>query len=407
MTLNIPHPSNAREQSYALNQKLLTVHSEDRDTCKWPNSNHFEIELPQTIQDVQSMRLMEIQLPLNYYAFTNSYQNTKFCFYFKPTPYKTDIANNDTEANDTDAMNLSSSKYYKELTGYHIVTINEGTYSQQQLAQEIENQLNMTLTREILKIEKEKENDISDSNITYSYFHAKYNQVDQKIYIGNQIDDFELCFDLKIDYDIASCGNIDVWEFSINWGLPYYLGYEKQRYKAIENANSNPDNIDQRNTNSMSFTYSRSPWLPSLVITYLEKLCCYYCKPKYPVKLFSERAIYMEIDKYNSYDELYPYSTRTNHLYNNDFNGKVNSAFAKIPVTLVPHGEITYSGNENLHCFNPPIERISKLNFKFRYHDGRLVDFRKTPFNFTIGFNCLQKELPRAFNVRIPSTINL
>ena len=118
----------------------------------------------------------------------------------------------------------------------------------------------------------------------------------------------------------------------------------------------------------------------------------------------------MEIDKYNSYDELVPYSTKTNHLYNNDFNGKVNSAFAKIPITFLPHGEITDSRNDNLQnivCYNPPIERISKLKFKFRYHDGRLVDFKDAPFNFTIAFNCLQNEIPRAFNVRVPPTIGL
>ena len=118
----------------------------------------------------------------------------------------------------------------------------------------------------------------------------------------------------------------------------------------------------------------------------------------------------MEIDKYNTYDELDPYSTRTNHLYNNDFNGRVNSAFAKIPVSNIPVGEINESRNnslQNIVCYNPPIERISKLKFKFRYHDGRLVDFKNAPFNFTIAFNCLHNEMPRALNVRVPYTISL
>ncbi len=405
MTLNIPHPLNNREQNYVLNQKLLTIHSEDRDTSKWPNSNQFEINLPQTIQDIQSLRLMEVTLPINYYVFTNSYQNTKFMFYLKPTPHNTDASA---------AMELTSTKYYRELTGFHTVTINEGSYIQTHLAQEIENQLNMTLTRKILEIEKGLG---VSSNITYTYFHAKYNNVDQKIYIGNQIDDFELCFDMKIDYDIDNCDNVEVWDFNINWGLPYYIGYDKKRYKAIKNANNNSDNIDQKLTNDrMSFTYlsTRSSWIPSIADNpgplYLTDFSSYYVKPDYPLKIFGERAIYMEIDKYNTYDELDPYSTRTNHLYNNDFNGRVNSAFAKIPVSNIPVGEINESRNnslQNIVCYNPPIERISKLKFKFRYHDGRLVDFKDAPFNFTIAFNCLQNEISRALNVRVPYTIGL
>ena len=46
------HNSNqliANEQNYVLDRKLLTVHSEDRDIKKWPNANHFEIMLPESM----------------------------------------------------------------------------------------------------------------------------------------------------------------------------------------------------------------------------------------------------------------------------------------------------------------------------------------------------------------------
>ena len=44
-SLGAGKPLISREQNYVLDRKLLTVHSEDRDSSKWPNSNEFEIVL--------------------------------------------------------------------------------------------------------------------------------------------------------------------------------------------------------------------------------------------------------------------------------------------------------------------------------------------------------------------------
>jgi hypothetical protein len=49
-----------RQQDYVLERKLISIHTEDRDIKKWPNSNHFEIILPEPILNVQSMRLLDI-----------------------------------------------------------------------------------------------------------------------------------------------------------------------------------------------------------------------------------------------------------------------------------------------------------------------------------------------------------
>ena len=47
-------------------------------------ANHFEIDLPETLTNVQSMRLVEIELPANQYVFSNNHQNTKLEFYITP-----------------------------------------------------------------------------------------------------------------------------------------------------------------------------------------------------------------------------------------------------------------------------------------------------------------------------------
>ena len=78
--LNQTHPLIPRSQNYVLERKIISIHSNDRDISKWPKANHFEIELPEDITNVQSMRLVEITLPNNHYVFTNAYQNTKLSF---------------------------------------------------------------------------------------------------------------------------------------------------------------------------------------------------------------------------------------------------------------------------------------------------------------------------------------
>ena len=113
----------------------------------------------------------------------------------------------------------------------------------------------------------------------------------------------------------------------------------------------------------------------------------------------------MELDKYNSMDELVPYSQRTNDTYFNDYSGRVNSAFAKIPIGRIPnvHNFDTKSKLQNVSQYHPPIDKIRKLKFTFRYHDGRFVDFNNSNFNFTLAFNELRDEIARDYIVRIPA----
>ena len=51
---------------------------------------------------------------------------------------------------------------------------------------------------------------------------------------------------------------------------------------------------------------------------------------------------------------------------------------------------------------DPPISRIDRLVFKFRYHNGRLVDFKKLPFCFTLELNMLKDEQHKEKEIRVP-----
>ena len=92
------HPLIQREQTYVLNRKLVSIHSEDRDYVKWPNSNHFGIDLGQGYHNVESIRLVDYSFPSNNYTFSNEYQNTKLSFKYK-NEYRIEFANWNTVNN--------------------------------------------------------------------------------------------------------------------------------------------------------------------------------------------------------------------------------------------------------------------------------------------------------------------
>jgi hypothetical protein len=132
----------------------------------------------------------------------------------------------------------------------------------------------------------------------------------------------------------------------------------------------------------------------------------YYISAPFTTNLLGDTTIYMELDKYNTIDELTPYSQTTNDMYFNDYNGRVKSAFAKIPIIRGTSGQIFDSSKkflQNVSQHHPPIENIRKLKFTFRYHDGRLVNFNQSNFNFTIAFNELRDEIARDYIIRVPA----
>lgn len=350
------HPLIKREQNYILDRKLVTVHSEDRDVCKWPNANHFEIELPETIQNVQSIRLAETAMPSNFYNISQQFQNTTFTY---------SIA--------------GGSETRVELC--------DGFYTQLQLACILTKLLNGIIVK-------------YDPILQKFVFHSKH--------------PFALHFD-KLSCYVPECANTkQAWCQSIKWGLGYNLGFDKEAYHSVmidssdcsikhcmtELFDASGNHDTQCNGEKDLVDYGS---LDSSGETHI------LFSPKFP-KLEGEQVIYMEVDKYNTYDEICPFPTQTNSVFNNTYCGRVNSAFAKIPLLNgpSPDGSKTFfdSRNDsfvNISYHDPPIEKIKKLKFKFRYHNGELVDFQDVPFTFTVEFNLLRNEIEKNYNVRMPN----
>ena len=115
--------------------------------------------------------------------------------------------------------------------------------------------------------------------------------------------------------------------------------------------------------------------------------------------------VYIELEKFNSIDELEPNPSNTNATKQNRAGGRVNSSFAVVPIVPYSSDNIyTCDGGDfaSLSYFNPPIEKVSKLKFKFRFHDGRLVDFGDKELQLTLVFNMLINEHEYKFNINTP-----
>jgi hypothetical protein len=339
-----------RDQTYVLDRKLITIHSEDRDISKWNFSNQFEIIFPEPIHNVQSLRLIEVTMPANLYTFSNKYQNTKLAF----------------------TLNSGDQT---------IITIDEGFYNPTELSLELTNKMNQSIAPG-----------------TDTSFNVYYNNISQKLWFGHTTLPFTLDFNEEIKYTFPEneCEPPIIFNQYTNWGLPSYLGFEKKRY-------------DSTTLIPLPKTFD---YLPPTISAWTDPSTGNYIthsvEAPSTINIMGDRCIYMDVDKYNTMDELYPYTQSSNDSYNfSGYSGKVNSAFAKIPVNAA-YDKLIFDSRtlflNNFAHYEPPIERIAKLKFTFRFHDGRLIDFKDCPFDFTLEFNSLKNEIGKAYNVRVPHT---
>jgi hypothetical protein len=411
--LNNAHQLIPREQTFVLDRKLLTIHSEDRDVRQWPNPNMFEVQLPITYTSVSTIQLVECNITTTTFTFSKDYQNTKFSFKIFPEQVDNPTAVEELAYyymnNGPPPSTGRSNKYYAE--------ISEGFYRPEQLANELEFQMNRSVGKYL--IERDEYIDPADPNpvttpsifrtvgkdAVYPHFRVKYDSVTQQMWFANVHDGFELTFAERQDYVDNSpldptkrntrCDQPIVWNYAMNWGLPFYLGFARSNYRSTEEPDA-----------ELHFGTAR----PTLWISALTQKGgkLHYVKAPNILDIYGNTAIYMEIEKMNTCDEIEPYRSATNQMRGNDYNGTVNSYFAKIPLTLNAEGTGFSASNSymylyNIAQFNPVIDKLRRLKITMRYHDGRLVDFKDTNFNFTMSLGQIHDEIARNYVLRIPS----
>ena len=341
--LNNSHQLIPRDQTFVLDRKLITVHSEDRDIRQWPNANMFEVQLPTTYTSVSTIQLVECNITTTTFTFSREYQNTKFSFKVFPEQYTNPTAVEDLAYyymnNGPPPSTGRGNTYYAE--------ISEGFYRPEQLANELEFQMNRSVANYL--ITRDEYVDPTDPNpppplssifrtvskdVLYPYFRVKYDPVTQQIWFANTHDGFELLFSEQQDYvdnspidplvRNAKCDQPLVWNYGMNWGLPFYLGFAKSKYRATHAIENELHFGSLRPTLWISGENAKGGKL-------------FYVKAPNILDIYGNTAIYMEVEKMNSCDEIAPYRSATNGL-RTDYNGTVNSYFAKIPLTLNAEG---------------------------------------------------------------------
>lgn len=318
-----------RENTYIIDRKIINVHSEDRDVTKYPESNHFEITLPENLEYVRALRLVNCTLPKNDYVFSERNQNTKLYI---------SVATNNTPA-------LEAQIYE--------VTINDGSYTPHQLAHEIEHRMQVLPHDVLHKI------------------RVYYDERDNKIIFYSSAE-IALHFTKEHSYQ-TSCKDkmtsSKAFDQALFWGLGYYLGYKKQDYVS--------QLIEFKNPASQVQHYPgmhEDPGISSSNRVHITR-------PHDQVIVQKDTQVYLELEHYNNMEELVPYQTGSKA------HGNIKSAFASIPLVNGEKYEyIMGDKNSDLHAissFNEPVRNLSKLKLKFRYHDGRMVHFGNAPFSLT------------------------
>jgi len=109
----------------------------------------------------------------------------------------------------------------------------------------------------------------------------------------------------------------------------------------------------------------------------------------------------IEAEKLNNADEIKPYLI---DKINNTNSGIVNSFFAKVPIIKSNYNQSINNKEcyiEGVSYYQPPLEKISKIKFRFRYHNGLLVDFQNFNVSLTLEINQIRNEI-KNYDVRSP-----
>lgn len=412
------HPLVKNSNQYFLEKKYISISSEDRDVSKYPNSSEFEIFLPQEYLNIVSAKLYSWSFPANYNVFSVLYSNVTMIF-------KMNKLYNPGEHSFSDALSegIYAALYYygdKDIP----IDIEPGFYNTDQMATELTNKFNVAVTRII-----DMFFDTPSEWGSYDYINAKilfastggynrfkivYNSVSQNLWFGNNADQFTLnnsstgyLNKIVINSNCVRKNQLPEWQ---KWGLPSYLGFTRCNVTAFtveeyvqEFPGKGDTYINLKDLSVPRFFYGDAisgsgdagfwllPTLPGAEV--------YFLQAPFKISFMGPAYIYMEIEGWNCIDETLPYNLNTYTLTNNQTNGIVNSAFAKIPVPTTPISQWFDNDMGPYKYWNPPAERISKIKVKFRYHNNSPVEFGQFEYSFMIELNILKPQQERSYSI--------
>lgn len=379
----MPTPNDTAE--YQEVKYYVSIHSEDRNIIKYPNSAAFEIELPRDFYNVKTLNVSELALPINIDTFNELYNNV-FMVFKITNPYNP----NDAGGSVDPLQQIIYSALAINQKNEYLIKIESGFYSVGQLATELTNKFNWAVTVYLKNYITENAPQLLSKFKQYSDFVIVYNYVTQYMWFGNRSSAFEITnnsefyTEQELSHN-AACINAKRFTEYTNWGLPNNLGFiiHKNEFSRP----TTPDGSDVRffygdvESGDNGYWLTRNPDLPGSV--------AYYVKAPLKINILGESYIYLLINGWNNIDMTYPFNNDAFTQKTNITNGAVEYAFGKIPIGSTPVALSYCSGFFNPKTFEPPLNSIRKLNIEFRYHNGLIVDFQNMPLSLTFEITCL------------------
>ena len=393
--VNSEHPLIPNSQDYIFYKKYVSIHSEDRNYLKYADPSTFEIELPEDLLNVVSMRLASWTFPANYDTIASINFNAVMTFRIQ-NPY------NPAEHGLSSLLQEQIYKCLLESIGTQFtITCQDGFYNPVQMATTLTNKFNEAVTNRIVAyLRQNNYNDLADQYIIdggYTNFVMAYDYVGQKIWFGNRCDMFILTnqtrYEDQLRHNIVNCypGRSYEPDYS-NWGLPGNLGFNKCTVESLPTTATDVRFYygDLLQPGDNGFWITPNPNLPGSQI--------YYVTPPFKINLMGPAFIYMSIDGHDCIDVTSPYNFSFFTAETNETNGKTNTAFAKIPIPATPISQFFDRDSQPYKLYMPPAERIRRLTFRFRYHNGRIVNFGVFNFSFMLEFTLAIPQGERKFN---------
>jgi len=393
-TTNTSYPLIPNSNEYMIEQRVVSIHSEDRDVTKWPSSSNFEIELPDDYLNVSTVKLGNYTFPANYNTFSLGQANIGMTF-------RIDKPFNPAEHGFFDPLlNAIFEALYSNIDNNFIFAISEGFYNPIQIATELTNRFNEIVSNFIAVYLSEKYPSLLPQYIEqggYNQFVIVYNQVTQTLWFGNKSSGFTLTNDSKFYYLRNELLNLQCLQNQLddfsNWGLPAFLGFTRCPTPTIKNAV--PGVYPRFYYGDALTSGDNGYWLQP--DPQYQTQTVYYLEAPAKINLMGNAYFYIEIAGLNNIDETSPYSLTPFTRTTNETNGIHNAAFAKIGVTTTPISQWYDSNTEAVKIFNPPAERIRRLKIKIRYHNGLLVEFGKFNYSFNLIFQLLRPQNLRSY----------
>jgi len=413
------HPLILSSQEYMFYKKFVSIHSEDRDVVRYPNSAEFEIDIPQDLLNVAALRLVQWTFPANYNTFSDLNGNTSMTFKIN-NPYNPNINN---VANNLIEKTYECLLYSKDEN--FLIRIEEGFYNPGQMVTELTNKFNYAVTYRLRKyfiaqstnpaINKETQQEYLDALVQldaqggYRNFVIVYNNVSLKIWFGNVCDSFILTTEVQVakqtQLDGVYCQvKAQLPDFS-DWGLPGNLGLSRCNSASINGSTTEFASGDYITFNGVVvprffygdvFPGDDGFWLiPNTELTgsQVEWVEC-----DYKINLMGHAYMYMEIEGQNCIDETSPYNISEYTIKTNNTNGVVNSAFAKMGIPTTPISQWFDRDSLPYKYYYPPAERMRRFKIRIRYHNGRVANFGVFNFSFVIEFTLQMPQMLRASN---------